>query len=223
MTLLNSLRLGAWTQFKSKFFSSEDQLLYLPASAYPAHTWSPVLAEAISCYLRVFPNVFKVSEEAWISACSVEEDFVFIDLYFILSPSSLASPSQVSLWGNVYSRRMLSFWDFWPAGVGDEQCWMQCGGWRGKAALPNGLGAHGDGNHPPILLGWCLAPWGSSPQQSLLSALAVGAGSFPCGLLVCDRKKKDKGNPVLNIVCVICFLCCGIYVNRLFCTAFFWQ
>lgn len=30
-------------------------------------------------------------------------------------------------------------------------------------------------------------------QQSLLSVLAKGTGSFPCALLVCDRKKKTKG------------------------------
>lgn len=31
-------------------------------------------------------------------------------------------------WGNIYFRRMLNFWDFWPAGVRDERCWTWCGG-----------------------------------------------------------------------------------------------
>lgn len=45
-----------------------------------------------------------------------------------------------------------------------------------------------------------------------------GRWQLPHELVVCNRKNKE--NPVLNIVCVICFLCCGIYVNRLFCPVF---
>lgn len=42
----------------------------------------------------------------------------------------------------------------------DVVWWLWCclsgssaGGWRGKAALHSNLGAHEDGNHPPVLLG----------------------------------------------------------------------
>lgn len=101
-------------------------------------------------------------------------------------------------WRNIYSRRCSIFGMLGMSSIGCRVVavvlfeWKQCWWLERDGSTAHGLGAHGDGNHPPVLLGWCLAPWGSGPQQSLLCLLAVGAGSFPYRLLVCDRKKKRQ-------------------------------